>query len=57
MYKRKESGLYVKKWNGSNWEFKELRVKNKVKFSWRFVGLLVCLLLGMFAGYLIDIFR
>lgn len=57
MYRMKGSGLFVKKWNGYSWEFKELPKKKKVgvsKFSWRGVLFLVTLVLGMFVGFLIG---
>jgi hypothetical protein len=50
----KGSGLFVKKWNGYQWEFKELPKKNKKKFSWKFVLLLSCLVLGFLSGYLLN---
>jgi hypothetical protein len=53
-YMYKGSGLFVKRWNGSRWELKELPKKKKVKFSWRGIMFLVTLLLGMFIGFLIG---
>ena len=50
----KGSGLFIKRWNGYKWEYKEIRPKKRVKFSWGSVGFLVCLVFGMFVGYLIN---
>lgn len=46
--------LYVKMWNGYKWEYKEVKRKASVKFSWRYVLFLVCLLFGLLVGYLFD---
>jgi hypothetical protein len=51
----KGSGVYIKRWNGYSWEFKELPKKKKVKFSWRSVLFLVCLLSGLLVGYVIGL--
>jgi hypothetical protein len=48
----KGTGLFVKKWNGYKWEYKEVRRSKSVKFSWRL--LLFWLFVGVLVGFLIG---